>query len=179
MASSAKKKSSSIRECGGVLSRLVYLRAERQGADVGPLLAQAGMSRAVIDDPNARIGVANQIKFVGLVADALGDKNLGFHLACEHDVRQIGLLYYVAASADTLGNALRRAERYVGIQNEGVKFKVSKGRSARINIDYAGVARHTDVQQIEFIIASIIPICRQLTERSLSPTRIRLRHKLG
>ena len=179
MASSAKKKSSSIRECGGVLSRLVYLRAERQGVDVGPLLAQSGMSRAVIDDPNARIGVANQIKFVGLVADALGDKNLGFHLACEHDVRQIGLLYYVAASADTLGNAMRRAERYVGIQNEGVKFKVSKGRTVRINIDYAGVARHTDVQQIEFIIASIIRICHQLNERSLSPTRIRLRHKLG
>jgi AraC-like DNA-binding protein len=179
MASSAGKHSSSIRECGGVLSRLVYLRAERQGVDVGPLLVQTGLSRAIIDDQNARVGVANQIKFVGLVADALGEKNLGFYLACQHDIRQIGLLYYVAASADTLSNALRRAERYVGLQNESVRFKVSKGRSIRVEIEYAGVARHTDVQQIEFIIASITRLCRQLTERNLSPTHVRLRHKLG
>ncbi len=162
-----------------MLSRLAYRRAKSEGVDVAPLLAKAGLTPAIIDDQNARVGVANQIKFVDLVAATLGDKNLGFHLAYEHDVRQIGLLYYVAASADTLGNALRRAERYVGVQNEGVKFKVSKGKSVRLDIEYAGVARHTDVQQIEFIIASMIRICRQLTGRNLNPTRVRLMHRLG
>jgi hypothetical protein len=111
MAGSATKQSSSIRQYGGVLSRLAYRRAKSKGVDVAPLLAKAGLTTAIIDDQNARVGVANQIKFVELVAETLGDKNLGFHLAYEHDARQIGLLYYVAASADTLGNALRRAER--------------------------------------------------------------------
>jgi hypothetical protein len=60
-----------------------------------------------------------------------------------------------------------------------VKIKVSKGKSVRLDIEYAGVARHTDVQQIEFIIASMIRICRQLTGRSLNPTRVRLMHRLG
>jgi AraC-like DNA-binding protein len=179
MAGSAKKQSSSIRQSGGVLSRLAYRRAKSKGVDIAPLLAKAGLTTAIIEDPNARIGVANQIKFVQLVADALGDKNLGFHLAYDHDVREIGLLYYVAASADTLGGAMRRAERYVGIQNEGVRIRVSRGKLVRVDIEYSGVARHTDVQQIEFIIASLIRMFRQLTGRSLSPTRVRMMHRIG
>jgi AraC-like DNA-binding protein len=179
MAGSAAKQVSSIRQCGGMLSRLVYLRAKSKGVDVEPLLAAAGLTTAIIEDQNARVGVDNQIKFVDLVANALDDKNLGFHLACDHDVRQMGLLYYVAASADTLGNALRRSERYIGIQNEGVTFKVSKGKAVHLDIDYTGVARHTDVQQIEFIIASMIRIFRQLTGHTLNPVHVRMMHRIG
>jgi AraC-like DNA-binding protein len=179
MASPALTHIRSSRRCGGVLSRLAYRNAGRAGVDVGPALAQAGLATEEIDDKNATIGVANQIRFVELMADALGDANLGFHLAFDHDVREIGLLYYVAASADTLGSALRRAERYVKIQNEGVRIKVSKGKSVRVRFEYSGVARHTDVQQIEFIIGSIIRIARQLTGRSLHPTHIRMMHRLA
>jgi AraC-like DNA-binding protein len=179
MASSAKKQVHSIRECGGVLSRLTYWHAKNTGVDVAPLLAQAGLTTAIIEDRNARVGVANQIKFVDQVANALGDKNLGFHLGYDHDVREIGLLYYVAASADTLGSALSRVERYSGIQNGGVRIRVSRGNSVRVNFDYSGIARHTDVQQIEFIIASMLRIFRQLTGRTLSPTHVRVMHRIG
>jgi len=181
MASPALKQIRTSRRCGGVLSRLAYRRARREGVEVRPLLARAGLTTDIIDDPTVSVGVANQIKFVDLTADALGDKNLGFHLAFDHDVREIGLLYYVAASADTLGDALRRAERYAKIQNqnEGVRIKVSSGKFVRVRFHYAGVARHTDVQQIEFIIGSIIRIARQLTGRSLKPTHVRLMHRLA
>ena len=151
----------------------------RKGIHIRELIEQAGLTMVAIEDPKARLGVANQIEFVGLVADALGDKNLGFHLALDHDVREIGLLYYVAASADTLGTALRRVERYSGIQNEGVRIDVTKGNAVRVNINYSGVARHTDVQQIEFIIGSIIRICRYLTGHALTPTRVRMMHRIG
>jgi AraC-like DNA-binding protein len=179
MASPALKQIRTSRRCGGVLSRLAYRRATREGVEVRPLLARAGLTTDIIDDPTVPVGVANQIKFVDLTADALGDKNLGFHLAFDHDVREIGLLYYVAASAGTLGDALRRAERYVKIQNEGVRIRVSRGKSVPVRFHYAGVARHTDVQQIEFIIGSIIRIARQLTGRSLKPTHVRLMHRLA
>jgi hypothetical protein len=42
--------------------------------------------------------------FLDLVAKALGDDLLGFHLAQNFDLRMIGLLYYVLASSETLGN---------------------------------------------------------------------------
>jgi Arabinose-binding domain of AraC transcription regulator, N-term len=116
MAGSAQKQIEASRQCGGVLSRVAYHRAKHDGVGAAALIGQAGLTTEVIEDRNARLAVADQIKFVGLVADALGDKHLGLHLACDHDVRETGLLYYVAASADTLGDALRRAERYSAIQ---------------------------------------------------------------
>src|SRR5690348_5701085 len=129
MAGSARTHVSSVRRCGGVLSRIACRRAVREGVDVGPLLKQAGITPEIIADTSAQVGVDNQIKFVALTADALGDELLGFHLADDFDFREIGLLYYVAASADTLGDALRRAERYVRLQNEGVRIKVASGKS--------------------------------------------------
>ncbi len=89
---------------------------------------KSGLTEDLIKDKNAQIGVANQIKFVELVAEALGDDLLGFHLAEDIDSREMGLLYYVAASADTMGDALRRVERYIKLQNEAVRFKVSAGK---------------------------------------------------
>ena len=59
-----------------------------------------------------RIGVGNQIKFLNLAADELQDEFLGIRLAQGLDLRELGLLYYVQASSDTLGDALRRAARY-------------------------------------------------------------------
>src|SRR6202012_5533220 len=134
MASSAGTRGGTVKMCGGVISRLVYARAKHKGIDVAPLLKQAGLTEDVIHDRSASVGVANQIKFVDLVAEALGDDLLGFHLAEDFDPREIGLLYYVAASADTMGDALQRGERYIKLQNEAVRFKVSAGKSVHVRM---------------------------------------------
>ncbi len=179
MASSAVKQISSFRRCAGVLSRLAYQRAQRESIDVEPLIGKAGLTREAIEDRNVPLSVPDQIKFVDLVADALGDKELGFHLSQDFDLREIGLLYYVAASADTFGSALRRAERYSDLQNEGVRLQASKGKTVRVGFDYSGVARHTDVHQIEFFIGAVIRIARHLTGRSLKPTHVRMMHQIS
>ena len=67
-----------------------------------------------------RIGVASQIRFLELAAKALNDPVLGFRLMHDADLRRVGLLYYVAASSETLGDALERAQRYGSIVNAGV-----------------------------------------------------------
>jgi hypothetical protein len=54
-----------------------------------------------------RISAKKQINFVELVAEEIDDPTFGFHLARGFDLRMIGLLYYVAASAKTLGDALQ------------------------------------------------------------------------
>jgi AraC-like DNA-binding protein len=178
MARPAKKQPSSSRRCAGVLSRIAYRHAVRRGVEVASLLAQAGLTQRDIEDRSATIGVVNQIKFVELVAAKLGDELLGFHLVEDFDFREIGLLYYVAASADTFGGALSRIERYAKIQNDGVDFKVIKGKTVRVRLHYTGVARHTDVHQIGSLIALIIRLARHLTGRTLKPTRVRIMHHI-
>jgi AraC-like DNA-binding protein len=172
------KKQRSSPRCAGVLSRVAYQYAKRHGVDVADLLRQAGLTQEVIADRSARLGVSNQIRFVELVATALGDELLGFHLVEDFDFREIGLLYYVAASADTFGSALSRIERYIKIQNDGVRFEVIRGKSIRVRLRYTGVARHTDVHQIGSMIALMIRISRRLTGRSLKPTVVRIMHRI-
>src|SRR5689334_12048916 len=176
MPQSAVKQISTLRSCGGLLSRLAYERARREGADVGAMLYRSGLTARAINDKSTPLGVRNQIKFVELVADAIDDKLLGFHLASAYDAREIGLLYYVAGSADTLWEALLRVERYSALANDGIVLTVKKGNLLRVLFQYTGVPRHTDTHQIEFWRASIIRICRHLTRRDLKPVHVRIIH---
>ena len=52
----------------GLISRLAYARAVEQGVEVRGLLQRAGLSIATIEDADARISVAAQVKFLDLVA---------------------------------------------------------------------------------------------------------------
>ena len=179
MARPARKQPGSTRRCAGVLSRVAYGYALSRGVDVAPLLEKAGLTQEEIKNRNARIGVVNQIKFVGLIASALGDELLGFHLTDGFNFGEIGLLYYVAASAATLGAALKRVERYIKIQNDGVRFEVVKKKdSIHLRLHYMGVARYTDVHQIGSMIALMIRIGRHLTGSTLKPTVVRIIHHI-
>ena len=76
---------------GGGISRFAYDRAARTGLDIKGLLARAGLNAGQIADPQTRIAVPSQIRFLNLVADALQDEFLGLHLAERYDLRETGL----------------------------------------------------------------------------------------
>ena len=93
----------------------------RQGIALEPLVKKVRcrpINRSTVTD--TRIAVRRQIRFLNLVADALHDELLGFHLAQSSDIREFGLPYYVAASSDEMGDALRRLARFSSITNEAV-----------------------------------------------------------
>jgi len=102
---------------------------------------------------------------------------LGFRLARDGDVRQMGLLYYAAASSETLGEALGRAQRYSSIVNAGVVLNCFQAGNFTVAMRYFGVARHSDRQQMELLVTTLIRVCRALTGRSLNPTVVRLVHR--
>jgi AraC-like DNA-binding protein len=149
----------------------------QRGITLPPLLRKARLSAAQVDRPDARIGAASQIAFLELAAVALGDRHLGFTLGSDFDLRQIGLLYYAAASSSTLGDALDRAERYSSIVNEGIGIQCAKSSDLRIALRYTGVSRGVGRQQTEFLVTAIIRLCRTLTSRRLIPKRVRIIHQ--
>jgi AraC-like DNA-binding protein len=175
MAQSALKKIAALR-CGGLLSRLAYERGLKDGVDVDALLRQAHLTPREIKNKDVPLGVQNQIKFVDLVANAISDPLFGLRLAYSYDLREIGLLYYVIASADTLLGSLLRVARYSDVANEGVDLEVKKGDVLRLRLRYSGVARHSDVHQIEFWMASVVRICRKLIGANLKPIEVRIAH---
>jgi AraC-like DNA-binding protein len=163
----------------GAITRLAYACARRAGIETKPLVKKAGLTDQLVKDRGARLTVHHQIQFLNLAAKHLGDEFLGFHLAQLPDLRELGLLFYVAASSETLGDALQRAARYSSIVNEGLSLKCLEGEDMRIVFEYVGVARHSDRHQIEFLMVALIRLCRQLTGLHLTPSRTRITHRRG
>jgi AraC-like DNA-binding protein len=160
----------------GGIARLACARALARGLQLSPLLLKAGLTNEQMEDRNARINVKSQIRLLEVTAAALQDDFLGFHLASEFEPREIGLLYYVLASSDVLDDALRRAERYSAIVNDGIALRYLAGKDAAVTFRYVGVERRIDCHQIEFWVTSLVRICRQLTNRRLMPIRVSVVH---
>jgi AraC-like DNA-binding protein len=161
----------------GGIARLAYARARHAGIELKPLLQKAGLTYRQINNRGARLAVQQQIEFLNVAAKAIGDEFLGFHLAQVPDLRELGLLFYVAASSETLGDALQRAARYSSLANEGVSIECLEGRDIRMVFKYVGVARHLDRHQIEFLMAALVRLCRKLTNLQVSPSRVRITHR--
>ena len=116
----------SIPMAQGSLSRLAIARLESAGVPVVPLLRRVGLTPEVIADPEERLSVRSQVALLDETAIALKDDRLGFTLARDFDPREIGLLYYVMASSQTLGDALTRAARYSQITNEALVVRIKR-----------------------------------------------------
>jgi AraC-like DNA-binding protein len=159
------------------LARLACARATAAGIDVGPLMVKAGLKRQQVEEQDARLAAQGQINLLELIAKALRDDLLGFHLACDLDLRELGLLYYVLNSSDLLGEALRRAERYCAIVDEAVRLHVREGKELALPIECIGVGRLSNQHQIEAWVISLVRICRRLTNRHLRPSYVSFVHR--
>ena len=76
----------------------------------GASFRRVGLTPEMIADPEERLIVRSQITPLDEAVLALQDDCLGFTLARDFDPRALGLLYYVMASSQTLGDALKRVE---------------------------------------------------------------------
>ena len=166
----------SVPHVDGLISRLACARARKAGVALAPLLAKANLTVQQIDDSRVRLAARDQIQLLDLVADAVPDDLLGVHLAQHCDLREMGLLYYVLASSETVIEALRRAVRYAVLVNEGVLQQCTVGRQIRIAFKYVGISRHLDRHQSEFWMVLLVRVLRQLTGLGVSASRVRLVH---
>jgi AraC-like DNA-binding protein len=166
----------SIPMAGGGLSRLAIARLKSAGVPVAPLLRRVGLTPELIADPEVRLSVRSQIALLDEAAKALKDDCLGFTLARDFDLREIGLLYYVMASSQTLGEALKRLAHYSKVTNEALVFGYREANRLIVSLSYSGAPRHSDRHQIEFCMFAVIRICRMLTGQHLVPQHFSIAH---
>jgi hypothetical protein len=120
--------------------------------------------------------VRSQVALLDEAATALKDDRLGFTLARDFDPRELGLLYYVMASSQTLGDALTRVARYSRITNEALVVGYREGNRLIINLSHSSVPRHSERHQIEFCMFGVLRICRMLTGQNLVPQHFWISH---
>ena len=176
MRSSKPEDFSSIPSATGGIARLACARMREAGKGLEAVLSGAGLTVEEVDDPTVRLEVRTQIKVLELAAQELQDDFLGFHLARSFDLREIGLHYYVMASSEQLAEGLRNAERYSGVNNEGVRLHFRSDPATVIALDYVNVDRRSDRHQMEFWLTALVRICRQLTDTRLAPRKLMVRH---
>src|SRR4249919_2494525 len=166
----------SIPTAQGGLSRLAIARLKNAGVPVVPLLRRVGLTPEVIADPGERLIVRSQITLLDEAAIALQDDCLGFTLARDFDPREIGLVYYVMASSQTLSDALKRVARYSQTTNEALVVRYREGNRLIIDLSYSGVPRHSERHQIEFFMFAVLRVCRVLTGQNLVPQHFWISH---
>ncbi|MGC2075661.1 MAG: AraC family transcriptional regulator ligand-binding domain-containing protein [Xanthobacteraceae bacterium] len=172
-----KARFSSLPTARGTAARAAYGRALEARLEVGPLLKSCHLTHQQIKNSQFRISVKNQIQFLSVVADKLPDPFLGIHLAEGIELREMGMLYYVIASSETLGEALRRLGRYCSLNNEGVRVTCHEGKDITVKCEYVGVSRLSDRHQIECFVVLLVRLCKLLTGLSLSPTGVKFAHR--
>jgi AraC-like DNA-binding protein len=144
--------------------------------DPAPVISGAGLTTENIQDSNCRIEASAQIRVLELAARELQDDCFGFRLARDFELGEIGLLYYVMASSDRLVDALRNAQRYCAVNNEGVRLRVALERTFTIGLEYLNIDRLSDRHHMEFWLVSLLRICRTVTSTRLAPKQIKLKH---
>ena len=149
----------------------------RAGIAVAGPLKEVELRRSDLGDPETRIAYS---AFVGLIERAamlLGEPAYGLKLGAHHDVRDNGLLGFIALNSATLGDALANVERYVGVTNEGI--------DAVFEHDGQGMAlrfRETDPalrglrHNSEHSAARIAKGALDLTRRKAFPLRVDFMH---
>jgi AraC-like DNA-binding protein len=155
---------------------LAIARLKSAGVPMAPLLKRVGLTPELIAEPEERLSVRSQIALLDEAAIALKDDRIGLTLARDFDPREIGLLYYVMASSQILGEALKRVARYSTVTNEALVFGYQEGNRLVLSLTYSGVPRHSDRHQIEFCMFAVLRICRVLTGLNLVPQQFSISH---
>jgi AraC-like DNA-binding protein/transcriptional regulator with XRE-family HTH domain len=152
----------------GLAAHLAVAQLEHHGIDPGPLLARSGLSPVAVAR-RERVKVTSTIDFLERVSRALDDDWLGLTLAANFDLREIGMLYYVAASSQRFGDALKRLDRYERVANEGLDLRIVKDAGCRVVLSYVGVPRHLDRHLMECLAVALLRLSRQLIGRKVMP----------
>jgi AraC-like DNA-binding protein len=159
----------------GLAAHLAVAHLERHHIDPGPLLARSGLSRVALAT-RQRVKVKSVIDFLERVSGAVEDDWLGLTLAADFDLREIGVLYYVAASSERFGDALKRLDRYVRIADEALVMRIVQGSVCRVGLFYVGVPRHADRHLMESLAVLLLRLCRQLVGKKIVPLAASFAH---
>lgn len=161
----------------GIAARETLNYLDRKGIDAAPILSKAELSRAQLTDDPGGVSVASQHRFLEHAANETNDQLLGLHVAAGIDLRDIGLLYYLAAASATVAEALEELVRYSATANEEIRVEIAH-RDDQTVVSFLPVLALEEPrrQYSEAVTLAFNRVLCALTNRDFSPTRISFAH---
>src|ERR1700756_1407358 len=161
----------------GVAGRETLHYLDRNGFDGEPLLSRAELSRGrLLEDPGG-ISFTAQSRFLELAAIEANDTLLGLHVAAEMDLRDAGILFYLAASSATIKDALYYLVRYAGAASEAIRLDISRQNGETVLTARPVLAFDEPHGQFsEFIALAVLRVLQRATNRDFAPRRVTFAH---
>jgi AraC-like DNA-binding protein len=161
----------------GTAARETLRYLDRNGIDAEPLLLKAELSRGQLSPDSGGISVASQHRFLEFAATETNDSLLGLHVAAEMDLRDAGILFYLAAASTTVAEALEHLARYAGTANEAVHLEISQHKGETVlALRPIGWYDEPWRQFSEFIALAVIRALNRATNRDFAPSRMTFAH---
>lgn len=161
----------------GVAARETLHYLDRNGIEAEPLLSKAQLSRRKVAQEPGGIPFAFQHRFLEIAAVETNDSLLGLHVAAEMDLRDAGILFYLAASSATVAEVLEHLVRYAGTTSEAVHFEITRHNDETVlTVRPELVFDEPHLQFSEFIALAVLRMLHRLTNRDFAPRRITFEH---
>jgi AraC-like DNA-binding protein len=146
------------------------------GADAGQVRARAGLSEEDLRDPAKRLPREIIIGLWQAAEAVTGDPAFGLHVAEKLRPGMFDVIEYLARSSHTLGEATRRAQRYVRLFDDVAELRVEE-RSEQVAL----IPRLTHGERMpdgvaECVLATILVFARQTTGLALVPAEVSFAH---
>ena len=133
-------------------------------------LRQAGIERAKIETPGGRIPYAQHAALLEAAAADLADDLLGLRFGLTRDLRDAGLIAYVALNSANFADAVRNLERYLRVFTEGFQFHGSVDDNTLVlAATPLDACVYNSRQAQDFAVATILTASRSITDRNLAP----------
>jgi AraC-like DNA-binding protein len=161
----------------GVAASETLRYLDKNGVDVEAILSKARLSRSQLSQDSGGISVASQHRFLESAAVETNDSLLGLHVAAEMDLRDVGILFYLAAASATVAEALEHLARYAGTANEALHLEISQHQGETV-LTLQPIGGHDDPRQqfSEFIALAVIRALNRATNRDFVPSRMTFAH---
>src|SRR5215469_16647191 len=161
----------------GIAARETLRYLDRNGVDAAPLLLKAELSRGQLSEDSGGISVASQHRFLEFAAIETNDSLLGLHVAAEMDLRDAGILFYLATASATVAEALGHLARYAGTANEVVHLEISQHKGETV-LMVRPIDGHDEPRRqfAEFIALAVIRALHRATNRDFAPMRMTFAH---
>jgi AraC-like DNA-binding protein len=151
---------------------------KRRGRPVDGILREVGLTLADIADPQNAIPYRAYIGLIERAATALGDASYGLRLGTTLEIRDTGLLGFLALNSPTLMQAFTNFRRYHRVVGEGLDAMFEQDST-----DYALRYRETDPalrglrHNAERAATLILRCAREITDTAVMPVRVDFTHE--
>jgi len=147
--------------------------AASSGLNPQALVSASGLGEFDLSDGDSRVPISLLVALWQLIGKAANEPGLVIGWADSLQVRDWGLLGYLLVNSETLGDALRRFERYFRILSASADARLDASRHRVVTLALRNAAAGLDrPYTVDYLLSSVLVTLRLITRVHIVPIQI-------